>query len=278
MKQIKNWVKKKTSDKSNNNPIGVSNDKDTKLDLNESNEKNNSGSINPKVINIIYPNIQKGPFNIIKKKKLGRKRRINGQKGKHNKFCYDNITRKLKGLLINNYILNFVNTIIKEGEKSKSIKKREKNNKLEENKISVLVKINQEIIENIDREYNLNLLNLELKEIYSNNITPKIKNLKKDYNKKLIDKIYLNNKNKKAINIFNKALNQYINHLTNKEFYPELQGLENEYKNIINQLKDSGETDEYIELFIDLFGRFEEFYKNKRIYNGNKKIEIKLQK
>ena len=101
-----------------------------------------------------------------------------------------------------------------------------------------MVKINQEIIGNIDREYNLNLLNLELKEIYSNNITPKIKNLKKDYNKKLIDKIYLNNKNKKAINIFNKTLNQCINHLTNKEFYPELQGLENEYKNIINKLKD----------------------------------------
>ena len=122
----KKLSQKKTSDKSNNNPIGISNDKDIKLDLNESNEKNNSGSINPKAINIIYPNTQKGPFNIIKKKKLGRKRRINGQKGKHNKYCYDNITRKLKGLLINNYILNFVNTIIKEGEKSKSIKKKRK--------------------------------------------------------------------------------------------------------------------------------------------------------
>ena len=67
------------------------------------------------------------------------------------------------------------------------------------------------------------------------------------------------------------TLLQCINHLTNKEFYPELQGLENEYKNIINKLKDSGETDEYIELFKDLFYRLEEFYKNKRIKNGSKK-------
>ena len=67
------------------------------------------------------------------------------------------------------------------------------------------------------------------------------------------------------------TLSQCIKHLTNKEFYPELQGLEDEYENIINKLKNSGETDEYIELFKDLLGRFEEFYKNKRIKNGSKK-------
>ena len=67
------------------------------------------------------------------------------------------------------------------------------------------------------------------------------------------------------------TLLQCINHLTKKEYYPELQGLENEYENIIKNMKNSGETDEYIELFKDLFYRFEEFYKNKRIKNGSKK-------
>ena len=114
-------------------------------------------------------------------------------------------------------------------------------------------------------------LDLTLKEIFSKDITLKIKHKDNNYNKVIIDKIYLNNQKEKTINILNMTLSQCIKHLTNKEYYPELQGLENEYENIINKLENSGETEEYIELFKDLFGRFEEFYKNKRIKKGNKK-------
>ena len=183
---------------------------------------------------------------------LGKKRR----NGTPNKYSYDNITKKLKALLMKS-ILNFVNNSLKEEQMGKS----------------KLVKISENIIRNIYRENNLNLLCLTLKEIFSNDISLKIKRLDKNYNKKIIDEIYLNNKKEKIINILNMTLNQCIKHITKQEYYPELNGLENEYKNISNELKNLGETDEYIELFKDLFDRFEDFVKNKRKPNGNKKEE-----
>jgi hypothetical protein len=190
---------KSTSDKSNNNSNHLSNDKDLKLDLNEIKEKGNSSSINQKDINIINPNTQKGPFNIVKKNKLGRKRKISGQKGVHDKFSYDNMTKKLKKFLINS-ILKFVNSfIIKEEEMDTSVQKRKKNNKCKVISKSILFQIDQNIIKDITREYNINLLNLTLKEIFSKDITPKVKKLGKNYNKKLIDEIYLNNKKEKII-------------------------------------------------------------------------------
>ena len=261
---------KNTSDKSTNNSNFISDDKEVNLDLNESNEKDNSSSINQKAIDFTNPDTQKGPFNITKERKLGRKTKNSCQKGAHDKYSYDNMTKKLKQLLMNS-ILNFVNiTLIKE-EKETSAHKRKKNNKWKVNLTPCLVKIDQNILGNIKVEYNINLLNLPLKEIFSQDITSKIKKFSKDYNKKIIDEIYLNNQKEKTITILNMTLSQCIKHLANKEYYPELQGLEDEYENIINKLKNSGETDEYIELFKDLLGRFEEFYKNKRIKNGSKK-------
>ena len=183
---------------------------------------------------------------------LGKKRR----NGTPNKYIYDNIIKNLKALLMKS-ILNFVNNSLKEEQMGKS----------------KLVKISENIIRNIYRENNLNLLCLTLKEIFSNDISLKIKRLDKNYNKKIIDEIYLNNKKEKIINILNMTLNQCIKHITKHEYYPELNGLENEYKNISNELKNLGETDEYIELFKDLFDRFEDFVKNKRKPNGNKKEE-----
>ena len=188
---------------------------------------------------------------IIKKKQLGRKRRNSA----YNKYRIDNISKKLKHLLMNS-ILNFVNASLKE----------------EQMGTNMLVKIDQNIIRNA-KEYNLNLLSLTLKEIFSRDITSKIKKLDKNYNKKIIDEIYLNNRKEKIINILNMTLSQCIKHITKQEYYPELKGLENEYKNISNELKNLGETDEYIELFKDLFHRFEDFVKNKRKPNGNKKEE-----
>ena len=260
----KNLSQKNTSDKSSNNSNNICNDQEIKSNLNESNENNNSSSINQEAIVSTNTKSQKGPFKITKERKLGRKRRNCCQKGFHNKYSYDNMTKKLKQLLINS-ILNYVNTsLIIEEEKDTSNQKRKKNTKWKVNSIPTLVKIDQNIIGNIKVEYNINLLRLQLKEILSKDITSKIKKLGKDYNKKIIDEVYLNNKKEKTINILNMTLLQCIEHLTQKEYYYELQGLENEYENIINKLKNSGETDEYIELFEDLFGRFEEYYKNKR--------------
>ena len=263
---------KNTSDKSTNNSDQISNDKEVKSVLNESNDKEDSDPIIQKAIDISNPHTQKGPFSITKERKLGRKTKNSCQKGAHDKYSYDNMTKKLKQLLINS-ILNFVNTVLIEEEKDTSTLKRKKDSKWKVNLTPCLVKIDQNIIGNIKVEYNKNLLNLSLKEIFSNDITSKITSLSKDFNKKIIDEIYQNNQKERTIKILNMTLAQCIDHLNSKEYYPELQGLENEYENIINKLKDSGETNEYIELFKDLFYRFEEFYNNKRIKKGGKKIK-----
>ena len=181
--------------------------------------------------NTFYPRIE-----IVKT--LGRKRRNKTP----NKYSYDNLIIKINYFLIKT-ILNFVNT------------------SLEEEQIGTrkLVNINQHIIRNIKRDSTL-------KEIFSSDISSKFKRLDKNYNKKIIEEIYLNNNKEKIINILNMTLSQCINHLIKKEYYPELKGLENEYENIIDQLKKSGETDEYNELFKGLFNRFEEFLKKKKTY------------
>ena len=83
---------KKTSDKSTNNSNHITKDKHLKLDLNEGNEKDSSSSQNQKA-NIINPNTLKGPFNISKEKKLGRKTKNSCRKGVHDKFSYDNMTK-----------------------------------------------------------------------------------------------------------------------------------------------------------------------------------------
>jgi len=109
-------------------------------------------------------------------KTLGRKRRNKTP----NKYYYDNLIIKIKYFLIKT-ILNFVN------------------NSLQEEQIGTrkLVNINQNIIRNIKRQYNFNLLCLTLKEIFSSDISLKFRRLDKNYNKKIIDGIYLNNNKKK---------------------------------------------------------------------------------
>ena len=119
---------KNTSDKSTNNSNRICDDKNIKFDLNESNEKDSSSSINQKDINIINTNTQKGPFNITKERKLGRKTKNSCQKGDHDKYSYDNMTKKLKQLLMNSF-LNFVNANIIEEEKETSTQKRKKDSK-----------------------------------------------------------------------------------------------------------------------------------------------------
>ena len=84
-----------------------------------------------------------------------------------NKYSYDNLIIKIKYFLIKT-ILNFVNT------------------SLEEEQIGTrkLVNINQHIIRNIKRDSTL-------KEIFSSDISSKFKRLDKNYNKKIIEEIYL---------------------------------------------------------------------------------------
>ena len=179
--------------------------------------------------------------------------------GKHNKFSSDNIIRKIKSNLFD-VILRYINASMKEEE----VEIYEKNSKKIILSKPFLLKISQEIIKNINVEDNLDLLRSTLKEIFSNDVSKKVANHGLDKNKKLIEKIYEENKQKRAISILNMTFNQCLEQFRGSKKYKELDGLEKELQNVINDLKEKGESEEYISDFIDLVNTFEEYYMNKK--------------
>ena len=179
--------------------------------------------------------------------------------GKHNKFSPDNMVRKLKSNLFE-VLLRFINASIEEEE----VEVLDKNKKTKICLKPFLLKIDQEIIKNTNVEINLNLLLSTLKEIFSNDVSKKVENHGLDKNKKLIEKIYAENKQKKTISILNMTLNQCLEQFRGSKKYKELEGLEKEFENVIKGLKEKGESEEYISDFVNLVNTFEEYYKDKR--------------
>ena len=177
--------------------------------------------------------------------------------GKHSKFSSDNIVRKIKSNLFDT-LLRYINASIDEEEIYDQNLKTKKISK------PFLLKINQEIIKNTNVELNLDLLSSTLKEIFSNDVSKKVENHGLDKNKKLIEKIYAENKQKRTINILNMTLNQCLEQFRGSKKYKELEGLEKEFQNVIKDLKDKGESEKYISDFIDLVNTFEEYYMSKK--------------
>ena len=199
-------------------------------------------------------------FKITKEKKnnfVGNKRkRTNG--GKHNKFCYDNVTRKFKTKFFES-LLSYLNSSTEkiEIENTKKFSKKKVYSK------PIFLKINQEIIKNINVDFNQKLLKSTIKEIFSNNISTKMQNYRPDHNEKEIKKIIKENFQKKTIGILDRTLLECLEHFRGTKHYKELEGLENQYKIVIENMKEN-ETDEYIQLFEDFVNRFEEYYGNKK--------------
>ena len=195
----------------------------------------------------------------------GRKRKNNfGGNGKHDKFCKDNIVRKVKTNLfeIILFFINFSITPIEKENKSKNSKK----------KIiykPFLVKIDQEIIKTINVEENLKLINSKLKDIFSNKTSKKYVSLGLDKNKQIIDEIYEQKIQKKTISILNKTFEQCLEHINGINYDEDLAGLEHEYQRILKKLR-SKENENYISKFKDMVINFKSFYMNKK---ARKKIE-----
>ena len=189
---------------------------------------------------------------------VGRKKMQN-LNGKHDKFAYDNVTRKVKTKLFDS-ILVVVNASTEEV----VVENPKKNSKKQKIVKPFFVKIDQKIIKETKVEDNQQLFKTKLKDIFSNDVSKKYENLGLDYNKNLIQKMYEENIQKKTIKILERTFLDCLKHFRGSEYYEELAGLEKEYKNVINELRNKGETDEYIEIFEELVGRFEEYYENKK--------------
>jgi hypothetical protein len=203
-------------------------------------------------------------FNITKEyerqNKKGRKRKFNlSSNGKHDKFCYDNIVRKVKTKLFE-IILFFINLSIIPVEKEN----QKKNSKKKEFYKPLLVKIDQEIIKTINVEDNLELLESKLKDIFSNKTSKKYKHLGLDRNKKIIDEIYEQKIQKNTISILNKTFDQCLDHINGINYDEELAGLELRYLNIFKDLRSRGNSEDYISKFKYMVKNFKSFYKNKK--------------
>ena len=191
-----------------------------------------------------------------KKSKKGRNKKFQFG-GKHNKFSSDNMVRKIKVYLFG-VLLRFINASIKQESRNEEQNPKGKNYSKE-----FLVKVNQELIINVNVDYNLKLLDSQLKNIFSNDISQKVKVFGLDKNKKFIKEIFVQNKLVKTIQILNMTLYQCLEHLRGTKYYKELAGLEEEFNSVINDLKNKGENEKYISEFIQLINTFKEFYNQK---------------
>ena len=152
----------------------------------------------------------------------------------HTKYTYDNLKRKCKHLVIEN-VKDYINRKIKEeynGNIGEGILKKE------------LVKLNQSQKKNSDVEFNKSFIYKTLKEILSQKITTKIKFLDGDHNKRVIEKL-IEEKKDKFEKLFNVSFIECVDHfIGNKQIY-ELNGLTlfSELKEqILNEYKEDGES------------------------------------
>ena len=199
----------------------------------------------------------------LNEKKLGRKKLKENEEpnenneeeeeneGYHGKRKEDNIMRKIKTNIIN-FILNILNSNLK-------------------NKNFKFLQISKEIIENLKRDDNINLMNRKLKDIFYNEpIRSKYKRNNYD-NKFLIDKILQENKEKEIIKILNKTYYDmvlYIREIKLEAFLDKIIKKE-------NKMKKKQNTKEYIDLLKGLLFRYKEWFVMKK---GRNKRKNKMKK
>ena len=184
--------------------------------------------------------------NVKTKAKYGRKKLDDIIIRKHNKKSEDNIINKLKGKFFNHFIIDFI--------KKNSISKK-----------CYIKKIPNKFISDLNKNRNERIYKMKLKDILCEQvISTKYKLSNKDANKKIIDKIYKEQKEKNVIKIleltfeelfiiFRRRLNDEEDMKRLEEIKNKIEGIDLEEKN--NEYKD-------IKYFIELF-------KNKNCLNAD---------
>ena len=197
-------------------------------------------------------------INKIKEEKIkaGRKKKGEKDKGKHTKHCEDNMMRKIKS----NFSI-YSHNLINKSLKNKNIK---------------FFKLDSEINKNLKKDYNINLMNTQFKDLYKNSSLSrkyrkqKIHNF--EINKKLIIKLYNDETNKEidAIKLLNLTYIEFF-----KKFREEY--LEEFLKIIRNEENKNNESEENIIKYVDsiksLCFNFENWFIEKKGRNRKKNIE-----
>ena len=228
------------------------------------------------------------------KKFLGKKKLSNEKNGKNGKKekkdkkdrknDFDDISRKIRARLLHacRYILN---ESLNEKEEIEELnldddledplfpkaKPRKKKNPFHQ---YFFHKIDQEVILKTNIQYNLDLLNSTLREIFStHHISKQVQKYGLDYNKILIQKIEKSPKKKKTKEILDMKLLQILEHFRKSKYYEPLKGLELLYENLIKEMYDKGEKKDYIDNFITCLNNYEIIYSQKKSKSKNNKKE-----
>ena len=170
----------------------------------------------------------------------------NKSKNPHTKYTYDNIKRECKHLVIENVMI-LVNKKIFEaynGNIGEGILRKE------------LFKLNQTQKKNSNAEFNQQFIKKTLREILSQKITKRIKYYHEDHNKRVIEKV-LEEKRDKFENLFNITFIECLEHFIGNRKIDELTGMTlfKELKeDIIKKYEDDGETYyENLQIFLKEF-------------------------
>ena len=204
--------------------------------------------------------------------KRGRKTNHIKKEGIHDKMCSDNIIKKLKAKLFE-YALNFLNNILNKGK--------------EEN-VNKLLKLDYKYINRLNREQDLKFLNMNLKNLFSKEVSAKYSTILKDANKKYIKFILSKKKDDDTILfVFNKmTLRDWLDIFTHKKNVKELiteydcldkkidiDRIEKSIYGIdelLYKIMDKNDED-YLTPFIFLLYNFERWFYIKRSRNRGKK-------
>jgi hypothetical protein len=209
-------------------------------DISESSDKSEMLSIEIK--NVDAPN-KKQYFIINDKKRIGRKPKSSNIRAVHTKFSYDNILRKIKVKFVHK-LINYINKII--------LAKYSK-------RVKLLKKLTGSISQNNTIKYNQKLLKSRLKEIFiDNEINGKYKLVDKDYNQKVIEKIYEENITE-LIEILETTFLDAFNIFRDIKCTQKLVGFEKIDK-VIDEMNLKEKNEEYINKFRDVVMNFEKHY------------------
>lgn len=188
-------------------------------------------------------------------KKIGRIKKNTIYVGKHNRFCEDNIIRKIKGrfhekcrIAINNeyrkYLINNNIDLKKEND--------------------LLQRITPKVSRKIKKDENLKWLRSRIYQVFSEEVSVKCSLYKSDHNKINIQKLYKENKAKDVIAILNKPVKEMFNDYVLNKNMPGL-NLNDDLKELkIKMEKDNDEDiDKYLFKYKNTALNLESIFKKK---------------
>jgi hypothetical protein len=205
---------------------------------------------------------KKNIFEHITKYNMGRKNLKDKSERKHDKFSPDNIIKKIKAKMFE-FLIIFVNNLITNNIKLKDL--------------------NYSIIDRLKKEKDLEILGTPIKDLLSNNISPKYSQYAYDFNKKLIDSLLEKEKNNEALMfIFDLTFKDWIELYTMKKNVKDWQNLTEESCRKIEEhlhkmnelekvLKDNNNNSDYFSNFIFYLFNYERWFSIRRNRKRNKK-------